>query len=964
MNKRSLLSLCMATAATLGGMAAPVSPEKAVGIASDFLKSAPQPGMRKASGGKLRVSYTHVDKATGANTLYAVSRSNEGGYVLVSADDRAPAVIGYAGRGSFNAAAIPDNMQVMLENWSSQISWLATHSDSRALPPETSGREIAPLLGEIAWDQGDPYNRKCPTVAQVDGYGEIFGYGPAATGCVATALGQIMYYHRWPETGHGSVSYVSEGMDPEGKDENVEVNVVFEGTRYEWDRMLPSLTSKSPAESIEAVSTMLYHVGAAFQSIYGASTGATDVSVAPALMEYFGYDKGINYVKRDYYTEADWNAMLMAELEAGRPVPYGGVTRRSEGHFFVLDGVNADGYYHVNWGWSGMENGYYRLVLLEPGSQGIGGSSDGSAFCYAQNMITGIRPPVEGSRLNYNFTVENLVTLNQTVGRQETAPIGMTGVWNDSPNGVTANLGFALYDSEGKEVYSQYPKKEVIYGVAYGESEINCAFIIPDNIPAGEYTLRPVFTISADNYATVRPMQVFHGRADAYTVTVTDENITYATVGAYRLTILEAHGDNGDIIESGVTKKLTVKFRNDGREFSGPVQLRMYINGKDKIFGRTDFPGSSTKAPWIAIPGNCESEVTFDLGEGFSLPGHNDYVIALLGHEGIINPESGKPVAQYIICKQAGFKVVGPALPPVCELDDDMIITTKVNGQVPLNDVGLKICITNDGAEWTGRMRASVDDPEVWRRDPIGYITFDPVTIPGETKEMWLLLSGGELPSACEPGHKYELTLQDPVSDGAIIPSDYFSVEFEAGEAIEKAAVLALDEVSFSDETIVSGKETEFSFTVSNTGHPYNGPIFFTVIRGGELKHTSATKTVSIGRDDSAIIEFIEKFELPAGDDYVIALLDRDRNEIGNRTFAIVTSGIEAADADNVRITVINGTAHLSGAEAVSMEAFSSDGRSVAFSDGNILDLSDLAAGPYIITARTSDCVTTLKIIL
>lgn len=139
--------------------------------------------------------------------------------------------------------------------------------------------------------------------------------------------------------------------------------------------------------------------------------------MAPALLKHFGYDKGIDYLLRDYYTQEEWDSMLLNELYNNRPVAYGGVTRRFEGHFFVLDGVNSDGYYHVNWGWSGMENGYYMLSLLEPGAQGIGGASDGGAFHYAQNMIIGIQKPVEGSEPNYKFTCDGVGDVNVTVGR-------------------------------------------------------------------------------------------------------------------------------------------------------------------------------------------------------------------------------------------------------------------------------------------------------------------------------------------------------------------------------------------------------------------------------------------------------------------------------------------------------------------------------------------------------------------
>lgn len=864
-------------------MANPVSPDQARGIAAGFLSGpAGVRMMRGIPSAPLTLAYTHSDSKTGVATVYAFNRGKGDGYILVAGDDRAPLILGYASHGSFTSSAVPQSMQGMMESWSNQVAWLASHPDCQAATPVRVANPIAPLLGSIAWDQTDPYNRKCPTVVQVDDWGDAKGTGPAATGCVATALGQIMYYHRWPLTGRDSISYVSKGETPDGKPENVNVNVRFEGTQYQWDKMLPSVSSSSSAEAIDAVSTLLYHVGASFQSVYGASTGATDVSVAPALMQYFNYDKGINYVKRDYYTTEAWEQMLLDEFTAGRPVAYGGVTRRGEGHFFVLDGVNADGYWHVNWGWSGMENGYYLLTLLEPGSQGTGGASDGSAFHYAQNMITGIQKPVEGSQLNYNFTVESISKFEKTIGRQESATITATGVWNDSPNAVTANLGFALLDTAGNVVYRQMVRNATSYGVAYGEKSLKCSFLIPDDVPEGTYTVCPSYQIDADGYAADRFMQPFHGRACSWRVKVTSDNLAWSTQGAYKLSILEARGNNEGPIESGVTTQITVKVRNEGSEFYGPVYLRMFINGKDRIFGTNDFPSGWTKAKWVTLPANADTELTFDVGP-LKLPGHDDYVVRLRGNEGVLGDDTNRPVSAVNLASLTGVRVVGPALPPVVELVDDMILTTMVDGKVPLNDVGLKICLDNDGGAWTGQLRCSVDKADSWSGKPIGYVTFDPVTIAAETKEQWLVLTGGELPAGCEIGQKYELTIYDPVEDEGMIPSYYYSVELTAGPAIEKISNLSLDTLIFQPEAVMAGKPTDVQFLVSNSGYAYNGPLSFTVSRAGEVMHRSAIQNASISRGEDVVVEFNETFELPTASDYAVALLDKDNKEIGRR---------------------------------------------------------------------------------
>lgn len=883
-------------------MAAPVDPARARDIAVEFIGNATKRSiMQKAPSSPPQLVYTHKDNATGATTFYAFGRTN-GGYVLVAADDRAPLILGFSDQGRFDGANIPQSMKGMMESWSAQVAWLASHPDSNPIYPEKIAEPVEPLLGNIAWDQGNPYNRKCPAVTQVDDWGDAKGTGPAAVGCVATALGQIMYYHRWPEKGSGEIHYVSEGENAAtGDAENINIDVVFEGTEYKWDNMLPTLTTSSPSEVIDAVSTLLYHVGASFESIYGYSTGATDVSVAPALIRYFNYDKGINYVKRDYYTTQQWNDMLLEEFNNKRPVAYGGVTRRGEGHFFVLDGVNADGYWHVNWGWSGAENGYYLLTLLEPGSQGIGGSSDGSAFHYAQNMIIGIQKPVEGSESNYNFTVESLASFDSTIGRQESADLEISGVWNDSPNEVMANLGFALIDPEGNIVYRQMPKKAVNYKVAYGENSLECKFLIPDNIPTGEYTVRPIFQIEAEGYATDHFMHVFHGRASSWRVVVNENNITWSTQGAYKLSIVEVKGDNDGDIESGVTSKITLKVHNDGSEFFGPVYLRLFINGKDRVFGTNDYPDGWTKAKWVTIEGNADTYLTFDVGR-LDLPGHDDYVVCLRGNEGILS-ENYRPVSAVNLASVSGVRIIGSPLPPVVELVDDMILTTMVDGKVPVNDVGLKICINNDGGEWTGRLRCEVNDPNKWSGNPLGYVTFDPVTIAAETSEQWLTLTSGELPAVCTPGQTYELVIMDPVEDEGMIPSYYFSIEFEAGEAVDKQPCLAIDEVTFEPETIVAGVPSNVLFHLSNTGYPFNGTVKFNVERDNAVVHESATQSISIGRDEDLVVEFTETFELPTADNYTIRLLDGKNNVIGaveNISFTADKPALELTEATSI----------------------------------------------------------------
>ena len=857
-----------------GGMyAAPVSPERAMKIAGEFAGRAVSSRTMQKAPADARLTLAHTQKAaeSGDALYYVFNRGRNAGYVLVAGDDRLPEVIGFSSTGSFDYASVPDNMKGMIRSWDAQIAWLLAHPEARALAPRKPEKAIAPLLGEIMWDQGDPYNRKCPSVTQYDMWGDATGKGPAATGCVATAIGQIMYYHQWPETGKGSVSYTSKG-----EDDTVSVSVNFEGHKYDWGKMLPTLTATSPDDAVNEVSTLLYHVGAAFESVYGASTGATDVSVAPALKKYFSYDNGVSYLIRDFYSEQEWTDLLFTEFENSRPVAYGGLTKKWEGHFFVLDGVNEDGYFHVNWGWSGMEDGYYLLSLLEPGSQGIGGAGSGTAFHYGQNMIVGIQKPVEGSKEQVSFTSDYLTKFEKTVGRQGTATLKANEVWNNSATACKANLGFVLVDSLGNVVYRQWVKKETGYGVAYGEDEVSCAFLIPDNITPGRYTVRPAYQLESEGYASDHFIMFPTGRSDRYTAEVTEKNIVYTTDGAFALTMLDVVTDTDSIV-SGVRSKFTVKLRNDGGEFHGPVQLRLFIKGKEKVFGRTDIP---KKPIFVSIPANSESEIEFE--ERIDVPGSSNYVFRLWGNEGMSNEEGNHQAARNL-CSKEGFTIIGPALPPVLYVSDDMILTTAKGGVVPRNDVGLKALIENEGGEWTGEVRMAVWDPDVYTRDPLGYIVFDPVTIEGES-EQWVNFTGGEFPESAVEGKKYDLTLYDPIENEAMIPSYHVTVQATVGAPVEKVHALTLDDVTFSPEKVMAGEETDVQFTVSNAGFAYNGPLTFEVRRGEDTLHKSKPVNVSIARGETAaLVDFTEIFELPTASDYTVALLDSARTEIGTR---------------------------------------------------------------------------------
>lgn len=154
--------------------------------------------MLKGGNADLQLAYTAQ-----SGEYYAFNASAADGYVLVSGDDRMPAVIGYSDEGKFDADAIPDNMREWLETYAQQVRYVQTHAGVhiQSSTDQTSIGNVYPLLGNTKWNQSAPYNNMCPTFSN-NGTTQR-----AATGCVATAMAQVMYYHRWPVTGTGSNSY-------------------------------------------------------------------------------------------------------------------------------------------------------------------------------------------------------------------------------------------------------------------------------------------------------------------------------------------------------------------------------------------------------------------------------------------------------------------------------------------------------------------------------------------------------------------------------------------------------------------------------------------------------------------------------------------------------------------------------------------------------------------------------------
>lgn len=326
-------------------------------------------------------------------SYYVFPNANSKGFTIVSGDDRLPEIVGYSSQGSYDENNLPEGFisfmkayqnlynkvnlgdAEALKNLAEIKAWRNKKNASAA-----SASAVAPLLGNIEWDQTSPYNNMCPKYDSVH---------VAATGCVATAMAQVMAYYKYPKQLKADIpGYVNRWN---GIPMEIPTITQEEGI-YDWDNMLPKYNKEANAtqQQKDAVAKLMYHCGAAVRMSYGPESGAAVSS--SKLAKYFGYDADLMMdLSRSSFTLDKWMQIIDTELAAGRPVLYGGQSSEN-GHQFICDGKDENGLYHINWGWSGNQNAYFDLSILNPEKGGTGSGSAADGFNRYCTMTIGIAP--------------------------------------------------------------------------------------------------------------------------------------------------------------------------------------------------------------------------------------------------------------------------------------------------------------------------------------------------------------------------------------------------------------------------------------------------------------------------------------------------------------------------------------------------------------------------------------------
>jgi hypothetical protein len=486
---------------------------------------------------------------------YVFNVGQDNGYVIVSADDRTPAILGYADEGSFDVDRIPDNMRSWLQGYTEQLEYLSTHATTKRAEI-TEHQVIRPLI-QSTWDQGEPYYNKCP----------MDGNYRSLTGCLATAMAQILNYYKYPEATTATIP----GYTTVNKQITVDDIPV---TTIDWANMKNKYTGNESAVQKDAVATLMQLCGASIKMDYSYNDSYAYIFyVSESLRNYFDYDAGTRHADRRYYFAKEWDELIYTELEEKRPVYFLGQSLGG-GHAFIIDGYSKDGLFHVNWGWGGSCNGYFLLSILDPHSNtGSGASSSSDGYSFDQDAIIGIQPNTDNKpEWGVRMTSEGLYTNLSVVNKQGSYfPISLTATFYNR-TGATQDfdLGIGVYDKDNKEVSAQ-KMNDGRFAESWGYNGITYNCNIPA-LPDGTYAIT---AISREKGTDTWCQNL---RSFQYYIT--------ATINGNQMTLqnptVDASGSvavNGNMeVYSTQTAKATIK--NNGTFFNNVVFL--LVNGELK----------------------------------------------------------------------------------------------------------------------------------------------------------------------------------------------------------------------------------------------------------------------------------------------------------------------------------------------------------------------------------------------
>lgn len=307
-----------------------------------------------------------------------VSAGSRRGFVLYAGSSQDAPVLGYSTTDTIDLGRLPQAAEEFLQAYR-KAPRRRVGQTSQGTPswPAPTVEPVAPFI-TTKWGQGAPFNSRCP----------LYQGRPSLTGCDAVAVGQVLHYYKAGGFNDYRIEYADERS-------GAEVSLQYGGMEFDYSAMLDEYADGSyTREQADAVAQMMYAAGAACHMKWSDTKSSGQWPVV-ALDKYFNLNA--TFLMREKLPTGFWMRKLQENLTARRPVLYTGTgvsNSAYSAHIFVLDGIDAENYVHVNWGWGGNADGYYDITFSHPDI--FGDSEDG--YYMKQLMICDIEPRKAGEK--------------------------------------------------------------------------------------------------------------------------------------------------------------------------------------------------------------------------------------------------------------------------------------------------------------------------------------------------------------------------------------------------------------------------------------------------------------------------------------------------------------------------------------------------------------------------------------
>jgi hypothetical protein len=531
----------------LNSIGAPISRQQAQQIAAQFLSGKSSQHRAPSASEMMTEVVFNRTNAAGMPYLYAVHAGKGTGYVIVSGDDRAPAILGYMEHGSYDEDVMPENMRSWLQHYADEIELL--HRYNLKTPRRSIENAGAPIAKTTTclWDQSAPYNLECPMVTSYKDAGLTqinHEAEQAVTGCAATAIAQVLYLwkdeYAKVETREckltcdipAQTDVMYQSAEKVG-DETIPIWVKFSddaisaSTTIDWGNLIDVYTHRDgkkmatdeygnvivegTAEQQAAVARLMHICGAAIKMNYGPAysggSGAMASTMLYGVYYYLGFTNARLHNQSGSEEYAGWVQDLYDELKVAKGVVFTGSSSLG-GHAFVIDGYDKEDFFHVNWGWSGLADeasdngGFYRLNSLLPTDQGIGGAVVNDGFRLQQSFISGLYPNApapEGEFSALSTVMLNTVQTSKEVSNGELSLYVYFSCSNNTLPELKAQVGLCMENEAGYK--NIVPVGEDLFPYILADSKGYDGQYSWTGIEDGNYKLRMYFRTTLEDDA-------------------------------------------------------------------------------------------------------------------------------------------------------------------------------------------------------------------------------------------------------------------------------------------------------------------------------------------------------------------------------------------------------------------------------------------------------------------------------